>query len=193
MKRIAVLVALVAVFTAPSLFAQDELNHVEIGAFAELFRLSPVTPKINFVGLGGRLSVNVHHNVQLEGEMGYDFKRNFTNTFSNGVTTATVTSRLRALHGLFGPKLQTGGGALRAFVTVKGGFLNFGVSNQSAPSGFTTQVGNVLSGNTNGVVYPGGGVEAYLGPVGLRLDVGDEIYAAVVPLEKGVVRIQQCL
>jgi hypothetical protein len=176
MKRIGLLAALVAVLAVPSLFAQDELNHVELGAFAELFRLSPVTPEINFVGLGGRLSVNVHHNVQLEGEMGYDFKRNFTSTFSNGVTTSTVTSRLRTLHGLFGPKIQTGGGAVRAFVTVKGGFLNFGVSNQSAPSGFTTQVGNVLGGDTNGVVYPGGGVEAYIGPVGLRLDVGDEIY-----------------
>ncbi len=28
----------------------------------------------------------------------------------------------------------------------------------------------------NAVFYPGGGIEAYLGPVGLRLDVGDEIY-----------------
>jgi hypothetical protein len=27
-----------------------------------------------------------------------------------------------------------------------------------------------------GAVYPGGGIEAYLGPIGLRIDVGDEIY-----------------
>jgi len=26
------------------------------------------------------------------------------------------------------------------------------------------------------VFYPGGGAEAFLGPIGFRLDVGDEIY-----------------
>jgi len=31
-------------------------------------------------------------------------------------------------------------------------------------------------GNTHGVFYPGVGVEAFAGPVGLRLDVGDEMY-----------------
>jgi hypothetical protein len=30
--------------------------------------------------------------------------------------------------------------------------------------------------NVNGVLYPGGGLDAHLGPIGLRLDVGDEIY-----------------
>jgi hypothetical protein len=81
------------------------------------------------------------------------------------------------LHGLFGPKFQTGGGALRAFVTIKGGFLNFSVSNVTAPApGFTTAVNNVIGGDTNGVVYPGGGIELFAGPFGLRLEAGDEIY-----------------
>jgi hypothetical protein len=28
----------------------------------------------------------------------------------------------------------------------------------------------------NGVLYPGDGLQGHLGPIGLRLDVGDEIY-----------------
>jgi len=172
MKKI-VFIIVALVFMAPAMFAQD---HGEVGAFAELFRLQTVSPSINFVGVGGRASFNVTPHVQLEGEISYDFKRNFTTTFSNGFTTAFGTSRLRMLHGLFGPKIQTNVGPVRAFVTAKGGFLNFGVSDQSAPAGFTTQVGNVPGGDTNGVFYPGGGLEGYLGPVGLRLDVGDEIY-----------------
>lgn len=169
--------ALLAVFAlimaVPSLFAQ---NHGEIGAFAELFRFGAANPTINFVGVGGRAGFNVHHNIQLEAEMGYDFRRNFTNSFTNGVTTNLVTSRLRVLHGLFGPKIQTGGGAVRLFGTVKGGFLNFGVTNQNAPSGFVNQVNNLTTDNTFGVIYPGGGLEAYIGPIGLRAEVGDEIY-----------------
>jgi len=173
MKRTALLGILALAFAVPSAFAQ---NHGEVGAFAELFRLNTANPTINFVGLGGRVGINVHNNIQLEAEMGYDFKRSFSSTFSNGVNTSVVTSRLRALHGLFGPKIQTGGGPVRLFGTIKGGFLNFGVSNQNAPAGFVNQVGNLTTDNTFGVLYPGGGVEAYLGPIGLRAEVGDEIY-----------------
>ena len=173
MKRIAAITFLALAFAAPSMFAQD---HGEVGAFAELFRLQVANPVINFVGVGGRVSVNVHHDVQLEAEMAYDFKRNFSSSFSNGFTTQLVSTGLRNIHGLFGPKLQTGGGAFRAFVTVKGGFINFGTSTQTAPSGFTSQVGQITTGHTDAALYPGGGIEAYLGPIGLRLDVGDEIY-----------------
>jgi hypothetical protein len=37
---------------------------------------------------------------------------------------------------------------------------------------------DLLKGNAslNVAIYPGGGVEASLGPVGLRLELGDEIY-----------------
>lgn len=173
MKRIALLTLLALAVTAPSLFAQD---HGEVGAFAELFRLQATNPVINFVGVGGRVSVNVHHDVQLEAEMGYDFKRNFTSEFSNGINSQLVTTHLRNIHGLFGPKLQTGGGAFRAFVTVKGGFINFGASNENVPNGFISQIGDITSGHTDAVLYPGAGIEAYLGPIGLRLDAGDEIY-----------------
>ena len=105
----------------------------------------------------------------------YDFERNYTSTFSDGVTTATVQSRLRTLHGLFGPKFQTGSGPFRVFVTGKVGFDNFTVTNASAPTGFTTAVG-LANGATYFAVYPGGGIEAFAGPIGVRAEIGDDIF-----------------
>jgi len=160
---------------APIVMAQERTDHIEVGAFAEYFRFDQTKPVSNFVGLGGRAAFNINPSVQLEAEMGYDFKRNFTNTFSNGVTTQFVTTRFRTLHGLFGPKFQTGSGAFRAFVTGKVGFDNFSVTNQNAPSGFTSSVG-LDTGRTDFAVYPGVGIEAFGGPIGLRLEAGDEIY-----------------
>src|SRR5262249_39770352 len=81
-------------------------DHVEVGPFAEYFRLSATDPAINFVGVGGRVGFNVHPNIQLEAEMSYDFSRNFTTTFNDGINTRFVTTRTRPLTGLFGPKLQ---------------------------------------------------------------------------------------
>ena len=76
-----------------------------------------------------------------EAEMAYDFKRDYTSTFSDGLTTTNVTSRLRTLHGFFGPKFQTGSGPVRLVVTGKVGFDNFNVTNANAPTGFTNSVG----------------------------------------------------
>lgn len=114
-------------------------------------------------------------NVKIEAEMGYDFERNYTSTFSNGVTTANVQSRLRTLHGFFGPKFQTGSGPLRFFVTGKVGFENFTLSGQGAPTGFATAVG-LGSGSTSFALYPGGGIEAFAGPIGVRAEIGDNIF-----------------
>jgi hypothetical protein len=49
----------------------------------------------------------------------------------------------------------------------------------SAPvtfSTFTSSVAGLRTDSVVGVFYPGGGIEAYLGPIGLRVDVGDETY-----------------
>ena len=107
--------------------------------------------------------------------MGYDFKRSFTQTFSNGISTEVVNTQLRTLHGFFGPKLQTGSGAFRFFVTGKVGFENFSVTNANATTGFTNSVG-LNSGTTRFAVYPGGGIEAFAGPIGVRAEFGDDIY-----------------
>jgi hypothetical protein len=60
---------------------------------------------------------------------------------------------------------------------VKGGFVNYQFDSRPASlDTFISSVGNLRSQNINGVLMPGGGVEGRLGPVGLRLDVGDEMY-----------------
>ena len=163
------------VAVAPMGMAQDHSDHVEVGAFADYFRLSDASPVRNFVGLGGRAAFNVHRDIQLEAEMAYDFKRSYTNTFSNGVSTELVNTQFRTLHGFFGPKFQTGSGPFRVFITGKVGFDNFSINNQNATAGFTNTVG-LTNGTTDFAVYPGGGFEAFAGPVGVRAEIGDDIF-----------------
>ena len=93
-------------------------------------------PVSNFLGVGGGPAFNVNLDVQLEAEAAYDFKRNYTSTFSNGLTGETVNSNFRTLHGFFGPKFQPGSGAFRVFVTGKVGFDNFSINNQNPQTGF---------------------------------------------------------
>jgi len=166
---------LILLCAAPVGWAQERSDHVEVGVFAEYFRLSNTQPQENFVGLGGRAAFNVHPSIQLEAEMAYDFKRNFTQTFTNGVSDELVTSHVRTLHGFFGPKFQTGSGPFRIFVTGKVGFDNFSVTNDNATTGFTNSVG-LSTGTTRFAVYPGGGFEAFAGPIGIRAEIGDDIY-----------------
>jgi hypothetical protein len=167
---------------APIVMAQgmsDHSDHVEVGVFADYFRFSATDPAENFVGVGARAGFNLNRNLQLEGEMAYDFERNFTNICStnnvNCIGSTTVNSSFRTLHGLFGPKLQTGSGPFRFFVTGKVGFDNFTVDNRNAPTGFSSAVG-LDRGKTDFAVYPGAGIEGFLGPIGIRLEAGDEVY-----------------
>jgi hypothetical protein len=177
MKRCLGLLITSMFFAVPMLMAQESnSDHVEIGVFADYFRLNNnAAPVSNFFGVGGRAAFNLNSNAQLEAEMAYDFERNYTSTFSDGVTTANVNSSFRTLHGFFGPKFQTGSGAFRVFVTGKVGFDNFSVNHQSAGSGFVNTVG-LTNGATYFAVYPGGGIEGFVGPIGLRAEIGDDIY-----------------
>lgn len=175
MKRYLGLASIYLMFAAPALLAQEPSDHIEVGAFADYFRFSNATPAQNFLGIGGRAAFNVHPSIQIEAEMAYDFQRSYTQTFSNGVATEAVTSRLRTLHGFFGPKFQTGSGPFRVFVTGKVGFDNFSVTNQNATAGFTNTVG-LTNGSTQFAIYPGGGFEAFAGPIGVRAEIGDDIY-----------------
>ncbi len=164
-------------FAAPMLVAQDrdQMDHFEAGAFVKYFRLADPGPNRDFLGLGARAAFGVRPSIQLEAEMAYDFKRNYTSTFSDGISTTAVTSHLRTLHGFFGPKFQTGSGAFRAFVTGKVGFDNFSVTDANAPTGFTNAVG-LGSGATYFALYPAAGIEAFAGPFGVRLEAGDDVF-----------------
>jgi len=159
---------------------EGQYNHGEIGIYGDYFRLTPrgATGSTNFLGLGGRVGFNVHPNIALEAEMNYDFERNYTTVNSSGGSTHNVTSSVRPLTGLFGPKFQFGtSGPFRAFVTGKVGFLEFSTSHRAASgdsfAGSFDQFGN---SGTHIAAYPGGGIETFIGPVGLRVEAGDEMY-----------------
>ncbi|HXW92706.1 MAG TPA: hypothetical protein VEK33_19315 [Terriglobales bacterium] len=180
MKRLAMFVLLSLSLAAPAwVFAQSMENHGEVGVFADYLRFGPSNDTVNFVGVGGRLGINVHPNFQLEGEMNYDFERNYTYAYSNGITASLVTTGVRPLTGLFGPKMQAGtSGPIRVFLTGKLGFINFSETPRGVVSGttFSSSVTGVGGPGTHLAFYPGGGIEGFIGPVGLRLEVGDEIY-----------------
>ena len=175
MKRILGLFVILTMMVAvPALYAQEE--HGEVGVYGDFTRLGSAG-NTDFTGLGGRLAFNVNNHLQFEGGIGYDFEQNVTTTSSNGVSTSFNTSRLRLLNGLFGPKIQTGVGPVTAYLVLKGGFLNFGVSRVATAGTFANSFGGVLNGDTNGVFYPGAGVEFFIGHVfGLRAEAGDMMY-----------------
>lgn len=175
MKRLVLSAVLVLCLAGPRLIFAQALkgDHVEVGAFVDYFHVERANPSLNYVGLGGRLAFNLRPSVQLEAEMAYDFDRSYNNPFDNGTI---VRSQTHILHGLFGPKFQTGSGRFRLFVTGKAGLISFTTNDQNAPAGFKSALGAVGNGNAKFAVYPGGGVEGFVGPVGLRLEVGDDIY-----------------
>lgn len=182
MKRASIIFVVVAVvcLVAPGAFAQafrdrgNSSDHLEAGVFAELYRLNQADT--NMGGVGARLSFNVAPVLQLEAEMSYDFEAVFLERFPDFTFTRTSARRI---DGLFGPKLQTNRGPVRFFVTAKGGGTSFGFNPHGVTFGtFSDTVGNLRTRDVIGEFYPGGGVEAFFGPIGLRLDVGDEILFA---------------
>jgi hypothetical protein len=176
MKRLAFLLFF-AGWLVPLASAQ-ETEHVQVGVFADYLRLAQTDT--NFAGLGARVGVIAFRNIKLEGQMSYDFDQAFTESFTDS-TTGEVTVRrtgLRTLHGEFGPKVNLGEHwHVHPFVTLKGGFINFRINNAPATVGtFLSSVDNLRRKNVDGVLYPGGGLEGHVGPLGVRLDIGDELY-----------------
>lgn len=116
----------------------------------------------------------------LEGELTYSYGVNFQEAYrdiTNGDVKAIERSSIGVTDGLIGPMLHPVHGHLRPFVTMKAGFLDFRLSPSLIPySGVVSSVLGIRTSNLNAVLYPGGGVEATLGPVGLRFDIGDAIY-----------------
>ena len=176
MKRLAFLFIL-AGWLVPLASAQETEN-IQVGVFADYLRLAQTDT--NYAGLGVRVGVIAYHSVKLEGEMSYDFDQAFTESFRDSTTGAITLRRtgMRTLHGEFGPKVNLGEHwHVHPFVTLKGGFVNFRLNNEPATIGtFFSSVDNFRRKNVNGVLYPGGGLEGHLGPLGIRLDIGDEMY-----------------
>lgn len=165
----------VFLFAAAPLFAQ---TRVEAGVFLDYLSISQTST--NNFGLGARFGYRIHRAVMLEGELAYDYGINFDEAYlniTNGNIAAIERTSIGVTHGLFGPKLQPGGGGFRPFVTLKGGFVDFRLSPSLVPySDVASTVFGLRTSSLNAAIYPAAGLEATLGPVGLRLEAGDEIY-----------------
>jgi hypothetical protein len=177
MKKIIYALGLLS-FLAPGAFAQSSfIDHLNVGVYGNFFRLSD--SDIDLAGVGARVSVNIMPRVQLEAESAYNFEAAYSQGFSDYNGTVSVsTSHVRSLDGLFGPKLYTNKGPVRLFATAKGGFINVNLA--TSPAVTIQTVSSTFQGlngsNIYGVFYPGGGAEAFFGPIGLRVDVGDEMF-----------------
>ena len=168
-------IALLLCGSSSPLFAQER---VEAGIFLDYLSISQ-TNTSNF-GVGGRFGYRIHRKVMLEGELAYDHGINFLEAYrniTNGDITAIEHTSIGVTHGLFGPTLQPAKGRFRSFVTLKGGFMDFRLSPSLLPLGTveSTLLG-IRTSSLNVAMYPGVGVEATLGPVGLRFELGDDIY-----------------
>ena len=156
-------------------FAQ---KRVEVGIFLDSLDISQTST--NNLGVGARVGFRVHQNVMFEGELAYDYGLNFDEAYRNVITgdiTAIKRTSIGVTHGLFGPTLIRGEGHLHPLATLKAGFIDFRLSPSLLPYvDIVSPILNLRTSNLNAALYPGAGIEATLGPVGLRLEAGDEIY-----------------
>ena len=170
-----IVIAIVLCGSSPRLLAQER---VEIGIFLDYLGISQTNT--NNLGVGGRFSYRIHRKVMIEGELAYDYGINFHEAYrniTNGDITAIERTSIGVTHGLFGPTLQPDKGRFRPFITLKGGFMDFRLSPSLLPlnTAESTLLG-IRTSSLNVAMYPGAGVEASLGPVGLRFELGDDIY-----------------
>jgi hypothetical protein len=174
MRKLILIAVVFLLFATSSTFAQK----IEAGIFLDYLGISQTST--NNFGLGARFGYRIHRDVLLEGELAYDYGINFDEAYrniANGNIAAIERTSIGVTHGLFGPKLQPGGGGFRPFVTLKGGFVNFRLSPSLLPySDVASAVFGLRTSSFNAAIYPAAGIEATFGPVGLRLEAGDEIY-----------------
>ncbi len=174
MRKLTPIILPLLLFATSSSFAQK----VEAGIFLDYLSVSQTST--NNFGLGARFGYRIHRDVMLEGELAYDYGINFDEAYlniANGNITAIARTSIGVTQGLFGPKLQSAGGGFRPFATLKAGFVDFRLSPTLLPySDIASSVFGLRTSSLNAAIYPAAGIEATLGPVGLRLEAGDEIY-----------------
>jgi hypothetical protein len=160
--------------TIPSALAFAQ--HVEIGGFASYGNFDVPDFPNTAVGAGGNIDIGVTKFLKLEAGGSYDFRHPRVEITSGNANVTVETLSLAILHANGGLKFQLKDGSY--FFFVKGGVLNF------MPQVRTTSViGAILNNNgiatsdfTKGTLYPGAGIGFHAGPLGIRLDAGDEIY-----------------
>jgi hypothetical protein len=174
MRKSIPITLLLLFFATSSSFAQ----RIEAGIFLDYLSISQTST--NNFGLGARFGYRIHHDVLLEGELAYDYGINFDEAYRNivsGSIAAIERTSIGVTQGLIGPKLQPSGGGFRPYVTLKAGFVDFRLSPSLLPySDVASAVFGLRTSTLNAAIYPAAGIEATLGPVGLRLEAGDELY-----------------
>lgn len=175
MRRLILAVFFTLLLTSCVAVAQSRM---EAGIFLDSLSISQTST--DNIGLGARFGYRVHSHVMLEGELAYDYGLNFDEAFrniTNGDIVAIEHTSIGVTQGLFGPMIQPAHGHFRPFATLKAGFVDFRLSTSLLPySNVVSSVFGLRTSNLNAALYPAGGVEASLGPVGLRLEFGDEVY-----------------
>jgi hypothetical protein len=165
------------VFLAIATFSSGQ-SRMEAGVFVDWLSISQTST--DNIGLGARFGYRIHSRVMLEGELAYDYGLNFDEAYRNittGDLVAIERTSIGLTHGLFGPMVQPAHGHFRPFATLKAGCIDFRLSPSLLPySDVVSSVLGLRTSSLNAALYPAGGVEASLGPVGLRFEVGDEIY-----------------
>lgn len=155
-----------------------QAQHIEIGGFGDYENVSVPTFPQNAFGLGGRVDVHMLHFLYAELETAYDFKHANFVLVRSGASAILTSSKLGVLHANAGVKLQTRGGSF--FLFVKGGANRYDpertVTNIAGAPIVISATPTPQSSFTKGIFYPGGGIGFHAGPLGIRLDVGDEIY-----------------
>lgn len=153
-------------------------DRIEAGIFLDYLSISQTNT--NNFGLGARLAFRVYPNVMLEGEFAYDYGLNFDEAYRNvvaGNVTAIERTSIGVTQGLIGPKVQRSAGHLHPYATLKAGFADFRLSPSLLPySNVASSIFGLRTSNLNFALYPAGGISTTLGPLGLRLEAGDEIY-----------------
>lgn len=174
MRKFIPITLFLMLFATSSSFAQK----IEAGIFLDYLSISQTST--NNFGLGARFGYRIHQNVLLEGELAYDYGINFDEAYRNivnGNIAAIERTSIGVTQGLIGPKLQPSGGGFRPYVTLKGGFADFRLSPSLVPySDVASAIFGLRTSTLNAAIYPAAGIEGTLGPVGLRLEAGDEIY-----------------
>lgn len=173
--RKALLVLVTVLFCASAACAQSRM---EAGVLLDYLDVSQTqTPNL---GIGARFGYRAHRNVMLEGELAYDYGVNFNELYvdiANQRVTAIERTSIGVTDGLFGPMIEPAHRHLRPFATLKAGFIDFRLSPSLLPySSVASTIFGLRTSNLNAALYPGGGAEASLGPLGLRLEFGDLIY-----------------
>ena len=156
-------------------FAQQR---VELGIFVDSLSISQTNT--NNFGLGARFGYRVHHDVMFEAELAYAYGINFDEAYRNistGSISAIEHTSIGVTHALFGPMLQRSEGHFHPYATLKAGFIDFRLSTSLLPySDIASTIFGLHTSNLNAALYPAAGIAATLGPVGLRLEAGDEMY-----------------